>query len=175
LAKRFFFKKKPQFKKIGAGTIIKTGSFFGDDQITIGNDVYIGPDSYWYGHGGIEVGSNVIFGPKTVIWSVNHNYNSETSLPYDEIDYHKKVTIHNNVWIGFGAQIAPGVTVGEGAIIGIGSVVVKDIPPMAIVGGNPAKIIKQRNSQKYELVKSKKDFHYLSRKRAGIKKKIVES
>lgn len=174
LASKLGLKKKVSFKTLGEGSIIKSGSFFGSNEIVVGNDVYIGPDAYWYGHGGIEIGNNVIFGPKTTIWSVNHNYNSETSLPYDEVDYHKKIVVENNVWIGFGVQISPGVRIGEGAVIAMGSVVVKDVAPLTVVGGNPAKFLKERDQAKYEAVKAKKDFHYLARKRAGIGKKVVK-
>lgn len=174
LANKLGLKKKVSFKTLGEGSIVKSGSFFGSGEITVGKDVYIGPDAYWYGHGGIEIGNNVIFGPKTTIWTVNHNYDSETSLPYDEVDYHKKVVIENNVWVGFGTQISPGVIIGEGAVIAMGSVVVKDVPALAVVGGNPAKVLKERDQAKYEAVKAKKDFHHLTQKRAGIEKKVVK-
>ena len=50
--------------------------------------------------------------------------------------------INDEVWIGCGAIILPGVTVGKGAVIASGAVVTKDVPPMTLVGGVPAKIIK---------------------------------
>lgn len=52
------------------------------------------------------------------------------------------VVIGDNVWIGFNACIMKGVTIGKGAIVGAGSVVTKDVPDFAVVGGNPAKILK---------------------------------
>ena len=64
---------------------------------------------------------------------------SEYERPQDKITY-----IGNDVWIGYRACIKAGVTIGDGAIIGMGAVVTKNIPPYAIVGGNPAKIIKYR-------------------------------
>lgn len=56
------------------------------------------------------------------------------------------VRIGNDVWIGMSACILPGVTVGDGAIVGAGSVVTKNVPPFAIVAGNPAKLIRMRFS-----------------------------
>ncbi|WOS66324.1 DapH/DapD/GlmU-related protein [Sinorhizobium fredii] len=55
-----------------------------------------------------------------------------------------RVTIGHDVWIGHGATILPGVTVGNGAVIGAGAVVSKDVAPYTIVGGVPAKLIRER-------------------------------
>ncbi len=67
---------------------------------------------------------------------------------YPDIPYFKhSVTIGNDVWIGFGATILPGVTIGDGAVIGARSVVTKDVEPYAIVGGNPAEVIRKRFSE----------------------------
>ena len=49
------------------------------------------------------------------------------------------------MWIGANAVILPGVTVGKGSVVGAGAIVTKDVPEYAIVGGNPAKVIKYRN------------------------------
>lgn len=57
-----------------------------------------------------------------------------------------KITIGNDVWIGRSAVVLSGVTIGNGAVVGAGAVVTKDVPPYAIVGGNPAKIIRYRFS-----------------------------
>ncbi|MGE5655330.1 MAG: CatB-related O-acetyltransferase [Actinomycetota bacterium] len=57
------------------------------------------------------------------------------------------ITIGNDVWIGYDAMILPGVTIGDGVVIGARSVVTQDIPPYTIVGGNPARPIKQRFSE----------------------------
>ncbi|EML0281075.1 acyltransferase [Vibrio alginolyticus] len=55
----------------------------------------------------------------------------------------KPVLIEDNVWIGINSIILPGVTIGNGSVIAANSVVTKDIPPMVLAGGNPAKIIKR--------------------------------
>ena len=55
----------------------------------------------------------------------------------------KPIVIEDNVWLGINCIVLPGVTIGEGAVIAAGSVVTRDVPAMAVVGGNPAKVIKQ--------------------------------
>lgn len=57
---------------------------------------------------------------------------------------HRKTTIGNDVWLGANAMILKGITVGDGAVVGAGAVVTKDVPPYAIVAGNPASIIRMR-------------------------------
>jgi maltose O-acetyltransferase len=58
-------------------------------------------------------------------------------------EYAKPITIGNNVWVGGSAVINPGVTIGDNAVIASGAVVTKDVPENVVVGGNPAKVIKQ--------------------------------
>lgn len=60
------------------------------------------------------------------------------------LPYKGDTVVGNDVWIGYEAVIMPGVTIGDGAIVAAKSVVVRDVPPYAIVGGNPAQVIKQR-------------------------------
>lgn len=84
-----------------------------------------------------------------------HEYSYITTFPYKELicglneesKTKGKIIIHDEVWIGCEALILSGVTIGKGAIIAAGAIVVKDVPPYAIVGGNPAKVIKYRFSE----------------------------
>ncbi|MEY9094429.1 CatB-related O-acetyltransferase [Paenibacillus sp. RC84] len=90
-----------------------------------------------------------------ILMGGNHNHHPEWITVYPfveqiETSYEPKgdTIIGNDSWIGMNAMIMPGVKIGEGAIVAAGSVVVKDVPPYTIVGGNPAKEIKKRFSDK---------------------------
>lgn len=63
---------------------------------------------------------------------------------YTDCENKVSVVIGNDVWLGYGAKIIEGVTIGDGAVVAAGAVVTKDVPPYAIVGGVPAKVIKYR-------------------------------
>ena len=95
--------------------------------------------------GKVVIGDHVMMGPDCTIYTRNHAFD-RTDIPMDQQGFypHKPVFIGDDVWIGGQVIILPGVHVGTGAIIGAGAVVTKDVPPYAIVGGNPAKIIRYR-------------------------------
>ena len=156
--RRYFLRRR--FKSCGQNVIFCSGIRFQVPRgISIGDNVWIGERSRFSGAcGGIVIGNNVSFGPEVTIWSSNHNYYSPEKLPYDDIDIPKKVVIGDNVWICSKACITPGVTIGEGAVVGMGAVVTSDVPEGAVVGGNPAKILKYRDMQKYIQLKKDKKF-----------------
>lgn len=124
--------------------------------------IYIGPGSWVSLIGHLYVGKGTIFGPRVKIHTGNHNYNSDM-IPYGKDFIVKDVHIGENVWIGADVTILPGVHIGEGAIIGACSCVTKDVPEMAIVGGNPAKLLKYRDSDNYNKLKNE-DSIYLKDK-----------
>lgn len=84
-----------------------------------------------------------------MIITQNHNYEGEM-IPYDTTYITKDVTIGKCVWLGNRVAICGNVPIGDGAIIAAGSVVVKDVPRCAIVGGNPAKVIKYRDIEHFD-------------------------
>jgi len=80
------------------------------------------------------------------------NQNKSWNLSIDNnfsFEEHKQINIGNDVWIGIKAIIVDGISIGDGAVIAAGAVVTKDVPPFAIVGGVPAKIIKYRFTQNF--------------------------
>ena len=150
---------KNRLKSCGKRVIICNGAKLKVARnISIGSNVRIGENSRLSGIGGIEIGNNVSFGPEVLIWSSNHNYYSPETLPFDFKSKIKSVKIEDNVWIGARACITPGITIGEGAVIAMGAVVTKNVPPCAVVGGNPATIIKYRDIEKYNQLKAENKF-----------------
>lgn len=160
-------KKHYNFATKGNNVTIQSNcDIYHAENIFLGNNVIIGQKSLIEGMGKITIGNNVIFGPNVTIWSAIHNYEKPEMLPYDDKVIFKEVIIEDNVWIGAKSIIIPGVKICEGAIIGMGSVVTKDVPKGAVVGGNPAKILKYRNLEQYEKLKEEKSF-YLDKRRTS--------
>ena len=125
--------------KIDESTTIFTPFFtnFGKF-ISIGKNVFINHACSFLDMGGIVIEDDVLIGPKVNIITENHPSNPRNRKALIT----KSVTIKKNVWIGAGATILPGVTIGENAIVAAGAVVSKNVPANTIVGGIPAKIIK---------------------------------
>ena len=137
---------------IGYGTGI-SGSYF-----EIGDNTTIVRDAIFAG-GIIKIGSNVIIAPNCLILTRNHDIsNNSNALPYGTEYDIKQVVIEDNVWIGMNVMIVPGVRIGEGAVIAMGSVVTKDVECLAVVGGNPAKLIKRRDKEHYDFLKKNEYF-----------------
>lgn len=87
----------------------------------------------------VIVGDDVSIGPEAIILTLGHDPQSP-----DFADKGGPVTIGDRAWIGYGALLLPGVTIGEGAVVAAGAVVMKDVAPYTIVGGNPARPIGER-------------------------------
>lgn len=106
--------------------------------IHIGKRVFINAGCKFQDQGGIFIGDDVLVGHNCVIATLNHA--TDPDCRADMIP--RPVRIGNKVWIGANVTILPGVTVGDGAILAAGAVVSKDVAPGTIVGGVPAKFIK---------------------------------
>lgn len=106
----------------------------------INKDVFLGSNPC-----GLTIGNYVQIAPYVWIMNAIHEYESLDKPMYEQKGYKTgRIIIKDDVWIGLRAIIMPGVTIGTGAVIGAGAVVTKDVPPYAVVGGVPAKVIKYR-------------------------------
>ena len=103
--------------------------------------------------GGVTIGKFFFLGRGLTIFSSNHNYELGDYIPYSRTSIPKPVVIKDFVWCGANVTICPGVTIGEGVVIGAGAVVTKDVPDYAVVGGNPAKILKYRDIETFKKLK----------------------
>lgn len=92
----------------------------------------------------VEIGSNVMLAPRVYILDVNHRF-ARRDVPITDQGYDIAPTIiGDDVWVGTGAVVTCGVTIGQGAIIAANAVVTQDVAPYAIVGGIPARFIRER-------------------------------
>ena len=107
------------------------------DKVKIGRNVMIMNNCLMMSRGGITIDDNAMIAANAQLISNNHDLHDRQILIC------KPVHICKNAWIGAGATILPGVTVGENAVVAAGAVVTKDVAPNTIVGGNPAKFIKE--------------------------------
>ena len=128
--------------RIGGGkSCIHRGcKFFHVGKMSVGQNTVINFGCYLDNRRGIYIGNNVGIAHNTKIYTLGHDLNdpkcSTKGAPVD---------IGDDVFIFSNALVMPGVTIGEGAIVLAGSVVTKDVEPWSIVGGNPAKKIRERN------------------------------
>jgi acetyltransferase-like isoleucine patch superfamily enzyme len=118
------------------------------ERLALGNHISIGRECYLQARGGITIGDHSILGSRVVVMSHNHDFLTPTSLPYDEDEILRPVIVGQYVWVGMGSMICPGSTVGDAAVVLMGSVVTKDVPPMAIVSGNPAVVVGSRDEDR---------------------------
>lgn len=109
--------------------------------IHVGENFYANFDCVFLDVCEIRIGDNCFIAPGVHIYTATHPLNAEERV--SGVEYGKPVKIGDNVWIGGNSVINPGVTIGNNVVIASGSVVTKDVPANVVVGGNPAKIIKQ--------------------------------
>ena len=107
------------------------------DHVKLGRGVKIMNNCLMMARGGITIDDHAMVAANAQLISNNHDLHDRMLLTC------KPVHIGKNAWIGAGATILPGVTVGDNAVVAAGAVVTKDVAPNTIVGGNPAKVIRE--------------------------------
>ncbi len=107
--------------------------------ITVGKGVFLNSGCRFQDQGGITIGEGSLIGHNVVLATLNHEMD-----PLHRQDMHPApIVIGRHVWIGANATVCPGVTIGDGAIVAAGAVVTKDVPANTVVGGVPARRIKE--------------------------------
>ena len=140
---------RPLFKYYGSDFRFDPDGFYSYKNIYVGDSVNLGIKPILMAElSEIHIGNHVMFGPEVVVIGGGHN---TKMIGRFMTDVHEKtgnedlgVIIEDDIWIGSRAIILRGVSVGRGSIIGAGSVLTKSVPPYAIVGGNPARVLSFR-------------------------------
>jgi len=125
--------------RLGVGSSIHMGVFVTDHGISIGEHTAIGRRSYLDGRGGLTIGNCVSVSPDVQFITAGHDM--------DDPDFGNvlaPIVVEDYVWIGTRAMILPGVRLGCGCVVAAGAVVTRDVPPLTVVAGVPARPVRQR-------------------------------
>lgn len=141
----------PQGVEIGAGTLVMHGAILHvynfraipHSYIRIGRDSLVGEYSVIRGQGGVTIGDRVYTSPMVQIIAVNHVFDDPARPFVEQGITAEGIVIEDDVWIGSGAVITDGVRVGKGAVVAAGAVVTRDVPPHTVVGGVPARVLRE--------------------------------
>jgi acetyltransferase-like isoleucine patch superfamily enzyme len=108
--------------------------------IAVGRAVFIGYECAFTGHAAIDIADQVMIAHKVNLVTAGHPVEPDKRRAYITAE---PITIETNVWIGAAATVLPGVTIGADAVVAAGAVVTHDVPPATLVGGVPARVIRE--------------------------------
>lgn len=149
-AQRFVLRNflKRRFAAFGTGSSYDpvTSVVAGYRDISIGDHVYIGPHAYVSADRvRVEIGDDTVIGPGFYLLAGDHRFDQPgVAFNASERGVNEPVTIGRNVWIGARVTLLKGVSVGAGAILAAGAVVTRDVEPLAVVAGVPARFVRWR-------------------------------
>lgn len=106
--------------------------------IHIGKNVFVNACCCFQDQGGISLGDGVLIGHRVTLATLNHGETAENRGDLTPAP----IVIGSNAWLGANVTVVPGVTIGEGAIVAAGAVVTRDVPPLTVVGGIPARTLR---------------------------------
>lgn len=116
------------------------------DAVTVGDGTFVHVGAVWLDSAPITIGRSVLLGPRVTLSTATHPSDASARLVegggYATLA--APITVEDGAWIGAGATVLPGVTVGAGAVVAAGAVVTRDVPPGAVVGGVPARVLRER-------------------------------
>lgn len=142
--KTFSFWKRYLLRLFGAkvsskAVVYSTAKIFMPWNLTMEDYACIADDVQCYNAAPIHIGANATISQRAFLCTASH----DISDPHHK-QIHKPITIGDRAWVCAESYIGPGVTIGEGAVVGARGCVYKDVKPWTVVGGNPAKYIKER-------------------------------
>ena len=114
--------------------------------ISVGRDTYINMGATMLDNATIKIGNNVLIGPNAQFYTPTHSLNYQLRQKWEV--HSLPIVVEDDVWVGGNVVICQGVTVGARSVIAAGSVVTKDVAPDTLVGGTPAKFIRELNTIK---------------------------
>ena len=132
---------------IGRGTCIRPSSYYGHEMgegLAVGEGTAIGAFSWIGASGFVEIGRDVLFGPRVVILPENHVFSDTTRTIKSQGVVREGVVIEDDCWIGANVTILAGVKIGRGSVVAAGAVVRGEVPPLSVVGGVPARLLRTR-------------------------------
>ncbi len=141
-ARRGIRSGQPGTVSLAAGCRLESGALVEawGGKISLGENVFLGPYTVIYGHGGVEIGADTLVSMHCRILSSNHTIPPPEKHIRWEPDVLRPTHIGRDVWLGAGTTILGGVTIGDGCVIGAGAVVTSDLPPYSIAYGVPATV-----------------------------------
>ncbi|GFH06442.1 uncharacterized protein HaLaN_01073 [Haematococcus lacustris] len=113
------------------------------NNISFGSDVFINYNAVILDCNKVTIGSRVLFGPNVQLLGATHPAHPVIRNGTQGPEFGCTITICDDVWLGAGATIMPNVTVGAGALVGAGAVVTRDVEPLSVVAGNPARLLRR--------------------------------
>lgn len=132
---------------LGRQASIRPASYYGSDMgegLVVGDGTAIGAFCWFGASGKVEIGRDVLFGPRVVIVPENHVHAAVERTIKEQGVVRGGVVVEDDCWIGTNVTLLSGVRVGRGSIVAAGAVVTRDVPPWSIVGGVPARVLKSR-------------------------------
>ena len=132
--------------KLGKNSRINLGVHINyPERMSIGENTYINGGVFHIGSTSmITIGSDCLISYEVHFRTDTHLFENKNLLIREQGHKEANITVEDDVWVGYGAQIMPGITLHKGCVVGAGAVVTHDVPSYAVVGGVPAKVIKYR-------------------------------
>jgi maltose O-acetyltransferase len=127
--------------RFGEWSRIRSGTLVQGTRLSVGRDTFINRDCLLEAAGPIVIGDEVHIGPRVHILTISHEIGEASRRAGER--HIQPVRIGHGAWVGAGATILPGVTVGDGSVVAAGSLVPHDVASNTLVGGVPAKPLRE--------------------------------